>query len=287
MIDYKIITDSGCDIDPITLHKWKITCIDLKVCRSDRAKTSSSSGQQLEDFYAEMRTGRFYLTSMIRAAEFKEAFCPILKRGKDILYICISAGLSDTYSAAAAAARELEWKYPNRKICVVDSRSASAGLGLLLYLAKIQRDSGISLTELSAYVASTARKICHLFTVDQLKYLKLGGRIDTRESLSPTDLDLKSVMCLDCNGRLSIYLKAKGKIRLIEALANSFGELADPPQDGIYFISHGDCPEAAAELEQLMIQKYGHKAACIAKIGPVIGAHTGPDTLALFFVGQR
>lgn len=283
---YIIMTDSSCDMSPDALLKWGIECVDLKFIKSGESRVYSNRDVPISEFYDSMRSGTVFQTSTVNPDEYKNAFRTALDNGCDILYISFSSGLSATFSAAEHAMKELVPEYPRQKIHVFDSLCASAGQGLLLYYAVAKRDAGASLDELISYVSEIAPKICHWFTVDDLKYLKRGGRINAAEAFAATVLDIKPVMHMNGEGRLEAVSKVHGRRQAIKALFEKYRLLAENPEAGVYFISHGDCRDDAVRLENMIEQQYGHKAGCITDIGSVIGSHSGPGTLALFFIGK-
>ncbi|MCQ2355321.1 MAG: DegV family protein [Clostridia bacterium] len=287
MNSYIIITDSSCDMSPDILFKWGIECIDLKFRKKNEPGIYSNRDMPVSEFYDAMRNGTVFQTSTINPDEYKKAYRDILDHGCDVLYLCFSSGLSATYGSAESAAKELAAEYPQRKIHVFDSLCASAGQGLLLYYAAKKRDAGATMDELITYASEIAPKICHWFTVDDLKYLKRGGRISATEAFAATVLDIKPVMHMNDLGKLEAVSKVRGRKQAIKALYENYQLLASNPEDGVYFISHGDCRDDAVLLENMIEQRYGHKAGYIGDIGSVIGSHSGPGTLALFFIGRN
>ena len=287
MTDYIIMTDSSCDMDANTLFQWGIECIDLKFRKKNEPEIYSNRDMPVAEFYHAMRNGTVFQTSTVNPDEYKKFFRDVLDRGSNILYIAFSSGLSATFSAADSAAKELTSVYPHQRICVFDSLCASAGQGLLLYYAAARRDAGATMDELITCVSEIAPKICHWFTVDDLKYLKRGGRINAAEAFAATVLDIKPVMHVNDKGQLEAVSKVRGRRQAIKALFENYQLLAANPEDGVYFISHGDCRDDAVLLENMIEQRYGHKAGYIGDIGSVIGSHSGPGTLALFFIGRN
>lgn len=282
-----IITDSSCDMSLDTLNKWGIECIDLKFRKSKDTHVYSNRDMPISEFYHAMRDGTVFQTSTINPDEYKKLYRGVLDRGCDIFNLCFSSGLSATFSAAVDAAKELAPEYERQRIYVFDSLCASAGQGLLLYYAAKKRDTGASLDELITYVSEIAPKICHWFTVDDLKYLKRGGRISAPEAFAASILNIKPVMRMTEKGQLEAVSKVRGRRSAVKALFEKYQLLAENPEEGAYFISHADCPDDARYLESMICQKYGNKAACITDIGSVIGSHAGPGTLALFFIGRN
>ena len=224
-------------------------------------------------------------TSAVNMEEYRKRFEPVLRAGKDILYIGFASALSNSCQVAKIVAKELGEKYPERRIVCIDSRCASAGEGLLVYLAVQKRDAGASLDELADYTKTTLPDLCHWFTVDNLVYLKRGGRVSAASALAGTLLQIKPVLHVDDEGRLINMRKIRGRKQAVANMAEQYMKTALDPK-GVYFISNGDCPEDAKLLEDMICERTGRRAELICDIGPVIGAHSGPGTLALFFLGR-
>lgn len=284
---YMIATDSSCDMSPDVLYQWGVECVDLKFRKSGDTAVFSNRDLPVSEFYRAMRDGTVFRTSTANPEEYRKVFGSILDRGCDVLYIGFSSGLSAACSSAKRAADELAAAYPGRRIRVLDSLCGSGGQGLLLYDAVRQRDAGASMDELADHVSETAPKICHWFTVEDLKYLKRGGRISAAEAFAATVLNIKPVLHMNDRGQLEAVSKVRGRRQSVRALFEQYQLLAEQPESGAYFISHGDCPDDADLLESMIRQQYGHGAAFITEIGSVIGAHSGPGTLALFFIGRQ
>lgn len=287
MNNFTIFTDSGCDLSQEILNQWNIKYCCLSFMFEDEDKTYGNYDLSNKDFYQKMRDGHIAKTSGINSDTFKESFAEELQKGNDVLYIGFSSGLSVTYSCAYAAAQELRTEFPERKIISIDSLSASGGLGLLIYLAKEKRDKGASIDETAAYIKELVPKNCHWFTVDDLVYLKRGGRVSPTVALVGGVLGIKPVMHMDNEGHLINMSKARGRNASLKAIVDKYGELAENPNGGTVFISHGDCISDAEKLASMVEKSYGVSTKLITDIGPVIGAHSGPGTLALFFIGKE
>ena len=201
--------------------------------------------------------------------------------------LAFSSGLSTTCHSAVMAANELQEKYPEQKIYVVDTLSASLGEGLLVWYACKKRDEGLSLEALRDWVTEMRFHLCHWFTVDDLMYLKRGGRISATTAIVGTMLGIKPVLHMDDEGHLISMSKARGRKASIEALAAKMGELGKDYDNSTVFICHGDCIDDARYLEKIVREKYGAKNVVIGYTGAVIGSHSGPGTLALFFLGKN
>ena len=280
-----MITDSACDILPEKLKEWDVELIRLPYLFTDDGKEHLDQDQPMHEFYNEMREGRVAKTSGINEDTFQNVFASFLEAGKDILYLAFSSGLSVTCENAKKVAAQLSEQYPDRKIRVVDSLCASAGQGLFVYLAVKNRDKGMSLDENADAMEADKLHLCHWFTVEDLKYLKRGGRISAATALLGTALNVKPVLHVDNEGHLIKMIQTHGRKKSIRKMAEKLGEtiLEDTP----IFISHGDCPEEAQLLAKIIREEYGREVELITLIGSVIGAHAGPGTLALFFRGTE
>ena len=211
----------------------------------------------------------------------------VLEEGKDILSINFSSGLSTTYQSAVIAADTLRSEFPEANIQVVDSLAASLGQGLLLYLCVREKNKGRSLEEVRDYALATRDHICHWFTVDDLNHLKRGGRINAATALFGTMLAIKPVMHVDDEGRLIPVSKARGRKASLLALVDEMEKTAIDPKDQTVFISHGDCLADAEFVADEVRRRFGTEDVRINYVGPVIGNHSGPGTLALFFLGTK
>ena len=283
--NYIIVTDSACDIDLETLKEWGVELIRMPYLFADEGVEKLDHDQPIEEFYREMRAGRVAKTSGVNEDAFMRTFTPILEAGKDILYLAFSSGLSVTCANGLKIAKVLQEKYPERKIRVVDSLAASGGEGLFVYLGTLNRDKGMILDENADALEKDKLHICHWFTVEDLVYLKRGGRVSAATALLGAALNVKPVLHVDNEGHLIKITQVHGRKKSIVTMAEKLGQtiLDDTP----IFISHGDCPEDAERLKTILEEKYGRKVTKITKIGSVIGAHSGPGTLALFFRGTE
>ena len=287
MSNYVIYTDSACDIKPELLREWGVYYKPLTLRFTDSDEEFKNDEINAYDFYQRMRAGGVAKTAAVNSETFCEGFREVLKGGSDILHLGFSSGLSTTFNSARIAANELKDEFPDRKIEVVDTLSASAGFGLLLYLVLEKKNAGATLDEAKAYAEELVPKLCHWFTVDDLVYLKRGGRISPLAASVGNMLGIKPVLHMDDAGHLINRSKVRGRKTAIAALADKYGELADDKASGTVFISEADCLEDAKLLEKMLQERYGATVKIITDVGPVIGAHAGPGTLALFFVGKN
>ena len=287
MNNYRIYTDSACDIKKNLLSEWEVSSASLTLRFTDSNVEYKNDGIDINDFYTKMTEGKIAKTAAVNTEDFTELFEPALKSGEDVFYLGFSSGLSTTSNSARIAAEELKNKYPERKIITVDSLCASAGQGLLLRLAVDKKAEGKTIEELRDYIESIKLNICHWFTVNDLVYLKRGGRISPAVAFVGNMLGIKPVLHVDNAGHLVNVSKVRGRRSAIKALADKYTELAKDTASGIVYISHAFCEDDAKELAKIIEEKHGVKTQLITDVGPVIGAHSGPGTLALFFVGKE
>ena len=285
-MSYQIITDSCCDFTKEMYEKLGLAVVPLMV--NFRGQTfPDRNDESLKDMYAGLRAGEVATTSAANTGQWQELMEPYLQKGEDLLVLAFSSGLSTTYQSASMAADELRTMYPDRTISVVDSLCASLGEGLLAYYACKKRDEGMPLRELTQWLLDNRLHLCHWFTVDDLMYLKRGGRVSAATAIVGTMLSIKPVLHVDNEGHLINVGKARGRKASIQAMAKKVAELGAGFDNSTMFISHGDCPEEAEYLAGLLKEQYGAKEVYINYVGAVIGSHSGPGTLALFFMGEH
>ena len=287
MRDYVILTDSCCDFSARMAEELELTVLPLSFTMEGREYFNYPDNRDIApaEFYSKIRSGALGTTSAINVAAFQTAMEPLVEAGRDILCITFSSHLSTTYQSACIAAQEVQAAHPGCKILVADSRAASLGQGLLVYLAVQEKRKGRSLEELHSYVEEMRDHICHWFTVDDLNHLKRGGRVSAAAALFGTMLQMKPILHVDGEGRLIPVDKVRGRKASISALLEKMDELVEDPS--VVFISHGDCGEEAAALGDAIRRKYPVERLEINYVGPVIGNHTGCGVLALFFVGKH
>ena len=287
MNNYVIFTDSCCDVSPEILAQWDVAYADMTFTFVGEDKEYISTDISNKEFYDRMKRGAVAKTAAINAAAFADAFEPILKEGKDILYIAFSSGLSTTVNSAYMAVTDLKEQYPDRKIIVVDTLAASAGGGLMVYMAVNKKRSGASLEENAQYIESLVPNHCIWFTVDDLEYLKRGGRVSPLVALAGSVLGIKPILQMDDEGHLIKVSTARGRKNAIEALASKYAELSFEEKNTPIFISHAECQDEAKRLADILKERHNADVTMITEIGPVIGSHAGPGTIAMFFIGQH
>ncbi len=289
MNDFQIITDSSCDLTQEMADELELRVIPLSVNYkgTDYKNYLDGHGLDVKAFYAGLRTGEMTSTTAANPTQWREVIEPVLQEGRDVLVMAFSSGLSTTYNTACIAASELMEEYPDRKVYVVDTRSASMGQGLLCWHVFNKKREGATLEETRDYAEDLKFHLCHWFTVDDLFFLKRGGRVSGAAAVMGSLLQIKPVLHMDDPGHLIPMSKARGRKASIQALAAKVGELAIEPEKQTMFISHGDCLEDAQYLESILKEQYHVPEVKINYVGPVIGSHSGPGTLALFFVGKN
>jgi len=289
MMPYQILTDSCCDMtqEMADALDIRVTPLSVNFEGNEYPNYLDHSALDVKRLYAGLREGAMTSTTAVNPTKWRELAEPILKSGKDILILAFSSGLSTTCNAASMAAQELLEEYPDRKIYVVDTLCASLGQGLLVWHVAKRRAEGASLEEARDYAETLKPQLCHWFTVNDLYFLKRGGRISGATAVVGSLLQIKPVLHVDDEGHLVSVSKVRGRKASIQALADKVGELAIEPEKQTMFISHGDCYEEADQLAQILKTKYHVPEVCLNYVGPVIGSHSGPGTLALFFLGKN
>ena len=285
MSTYKIITDSACDLPADMLKKLNVSAVSLSVLYRGENRTDSVD-EGIKEFYDGLRAGDVATTSAVNPEGWAAVMDPVLQSGSDLLVMAFSSGLSTTYQSAVIAAKELREVYPERTIHVVDTLCAALGQGLLVWHACKRRDEGMTIEELTAWVEENKLHLCHWVTVDDLSHLKRGGRISATTAIVGTMLNIKPIIHVDNDGHLINTAKVRGRKAAIDYLVRKFTETSEGFDNETVFVAHGDCPEDAAALAQQM-KEIGVKNVITGYVGPVIGAHTGPGVLVLFFMGKN
>ena len=289
MRDYVILTDSCCDLTAEEITELGLTVLPLTYTLDGVNHKNDVFHPEMTNqaFFRKIREGADCSTSAVSVGEFHDAMRPILESGKDILCVSFSSALSTTYQSACIAAEDLRPEFPEARIIVIDSLSASRGQGMLLWYTAQEKKKGKTLEELADYVRETLPHQCHWFTVDDLNYLKKGGRVSAATALVGTMLSIKPIMHTSDEGKLTVVGKARGRKSSLNTLIDTVGRLGINLQDQVMFICQADCQAEAEAVAAELKRRYGVKEVYINYIGPVIGSHTGPDTMGLFFVGTE
>lgn len=288
MAKYLIFTDSTGDLTPALVEKTGLQVLPMRFTLDGETYRNYPDGREmsLSEFYNKLRNGSMSTTSQVTLADFEDAFTPVLEQGTDILYLAFSSGLSGTYQASNLAAQDLMEKFPDRRIISVDSLQASMGEGLFTYLVAEYAKGGATLDEAADYARKLAPSVCAWFTVDDLMFLKRGGRCSGAAAVAGTLLGIKPVLHVDDEGHLIPMEKVRGRRASLDALVKHYQATALDVTGGTVFLSHGDC-RADCDYVADKLRALGVKDLHIGDIGPVIGAHSGPGTVALFWVGSK
>ena len=288
MKEFCIMTDSSCDLTAELADELRLRVVPLRIHMGKETYRNYLDGREIDfqDFYARVRGGEMPTTSAASVWDFETEMRPLLAEGQDILCLCFSSAMSTTYQSAVIAAEHLREEYPERRVEVVDSLSASGGHGLFVYLCAKERDAGKSFEEVLAFAKEMIPYMCHWFTVDDLYHLKRGGRISAATAIFGSMLSIKPVMHVDDAGKLVNMEKARGRKAAIAALVEHMAATARDTVNDPVFITHGDCLDDAESLAEEVRRRFGTKQIFISYVGPVIGSHTGCGVLTLMFVGR-
>ena len=283
---YILMSDSTCDL-PAELYSQMGVKI-LKLSFEIDGQSHSDGDMDYHEFYDKMRNGSLTKTSQISPAQAEAAFEKQIKTGRDILYLSFSSGLSGTFNSACMARDNLLEKYPDARIVCIDSLCASTGEGLLLYKAWEKMCEGYDIDELARWIEENKLHVCHLFTVDDLVYLQRGGRISKVTAVAGAILGIKPILHVDDEGRLVAIGKVRGRKQSLNKIIELMCERIEGYENPVIGISHGDCWGDADYIADLARRKLGQETKVITSyVGTVIGAHSGPGTLAFFFMGDK
>ena len=289
MSEYVIVTDSSADLTAGMAEELGVEVLPLSFMVKGQTYRNYPDNREMDPgaFYAMLRAGEMATTAAVNVADYTSVLEPLLEQGKDVLVLAFSSGLSATYQSSVIAVEELRARFPERKIFTVDTLCASLGQGLLVYLAAKKQQAGASIEEVRDWAEENKLHLCHWFTVDDLHFLKRGGRISAATAVVGSMLQIKPVLHVDDEGHLINMGKARGRGASLTALVDHMEETAIDPASQVVFISHGDCLADAEKVAGDVKKRFGVKEVVINYVGPVIGAHSGPGTLALFFLGSR
>lgn len=287
MYNYIISTDNTTDLPDNYIKEHGLGMLSLTYMIEGQTYNRKHE-LPYKEFYEKMRAGSMPTTSQLNPEEAKEEFREFLKEGKDIIHISFSSGLSGSYNSARIAAEELNEEIPDRRITVIDSLCASLGEGLIVHKALQLREQGMEYNELVKWLEEHKQNIVHNFTVDDLFHLYRGGRVSKAAAILGTMIHLKPVLHVDKEGHLIPVSKVRGRkkslIALVDNMENQIGSYRD--KNDMVFISHGDCLEDAEFVRAQIEERFGIKSFLINPVGPTIGAHSGPGTVALFYMGD-
>lgn len=287
---FEIVTDTSSNLTDSTIDEFGLYILPLSFMVDGVQHQSYLKGEKsdLQRFYTMMREGKVITTSLPNLADSEKLLRGLLEQGRDVLYLGFSSGLSGTYEALDLLIKSLQSEFSDRTLASVDTLAASGGEGLLVYHAAVMATNGASLEEVRDWVEANKLKLAHWFTVDDLMFLFRGGRVSRTSAWAGTMLKIKPVLHVDDEGHLIPREKVRGRKKSITALLDHMEETAEPAvADQTIFITHGDCLEDAEHLRDLIVERFGATDVRINFIDPVIGAHSGPGTLALFFLARH
>lgn len=287
---YVILTDSSCNLPEYMIDEFNLQIFPLTFRVDDKNYQSYLKGEttDLSQFYRMMREGKVITTSLPNLGDAEALLREQLDGGKDVLYIGFSSGLSGTYEAIDLIMRRLAPEYPDRKLLSVDTLAASGGEGLLVWHAARKAFAGASIDEVHSWLEENKLHMAHWFTVDDLMFLYRGGRVSRTSAWAGTLLNIKPVMHVDDEGHLIPLEKVRGRRKSLNALVDHMAQTANQPvADQMVFITHGDCLDDAEYLAGKIRERFGVKDIMINYVDPVIGAHSGPGTMALFFLASE
>lgn len=289
-MSFAIVTDSSSNLPEDIIDQHDLTVLPLTFMVDGEEYRSYLKGEKtdLSQFYTMMREGKVITTSLPNLKESRESIEALLREGRDVLYLGFSSGLSGTYQAIELLLTELAGLYPGRTVASVDTLAASLGEGLLVYYAAKMREEGASIEKVRDWVEEHKLHLAHWFTVDDLMFLFRGGRVSRTSAWAGTLLNIKPVMHVDDEGHLIPLEKVRGRKKSLKALVDHMEQTAmSPVADQTVFITHGDCLEDAEYVADLVRERFGVSDVLINWVDPVIGAHSGPGTMALFFLASE
>ena len=289
MSDFIILTDSSADLSGEMAQAADVQVLPLTFTIGGADYHNYPDNREMDPhlFYQRLRAGEVATTAAVNMNQYVEAIEPLLQAGRDVLVLAFSSGLSATFQSSKLAVEELSEKYPERKLYTVDTLCASLGQGLLVWYAARMKNEGRGIGAVRDWLEENKLHLCHWFTVDDLHFLKRGGRISSATAVLGTMLSIKPVMHVDYEGHLTKVGTARGRNASLKALVDHMAETAIDPAGQTVFISHGDCEEDANKVAEDVKRRFGVQTVVLNNVGPVIGAHSGPGTVALFFLGRH
>lgn len=288
-MSFKIVTDSCANLTDKQIKEYGVEIISLKYYIEDKEYDSYIKGKKTDytKTYAKLREKAMITTSLASREECDKVILPILESGEDVLVLAFSSGLSGTYQVIKLACEDYSEQYPDRKIMVVDTLCASLGEGMAVHYAVKLKNEGKSIEEVKEWIEQNKLSICHIFTIEDLFFLKRGGRLSGAGAVFGTLLGIKPLLHAAEDGKLYVTGKARGRAAALEHLISSLDEKGINIKDQDIFIVHGDCEKDALFVANEIKKRYKVKNIVYNMIDPVIAAHAGPGTLAVFFLGKE
>lgn len=286
---YVILTDLSADIDrDLLVHKdIRLVPMSYTLGEEERVCDRPESDEALRTFYNAQRRGEATRTAQVSQQTYFDVFTPYAKEGVSILYLALSSGLSSTYASSVVVARQVMEKYPGVEIVCVDTLGATAGMGLLLEKAALNRDQGMSVRENAAWLEENRLRVCHWFMVDDLMYLRRGGRVSATTAVVGTALNIKPVLKILDDGTLSSFAKKRGTRAAVRHLLDLYAQSREDAEDEHVYVLHADCPDNAEQLRQGVMEISPAARVTVCMLTPIIGAHVGPGMCAIAHWGKR
>lgn len=286
---YVIFSDISADIPAGYAKENDIRFISMRYSLGDEDRVCEEieTEEVLKRFYNGQRNGDLTRTSQISPQVYMDVFTPVLREGKDILYLALSSGLSSTYQSSCLAAGQLKEQFPEREIVCVDSLAATGGMGLLLEAAVQNRKEGMAPAENGKWLEENRLKVCHWFMVEDLMYLKRGGRVSAATAVVGSALNIRPVLKIEEDGTLKNFAKARGTKRALNSLVGYYEAAGDKKPGERIYILHADSQENAEYLEEKVKQINPQCSVTKMMLSPIIGAHTGPGMCAVVHFGRR
>ena len=285
MNNYIITSDTTCDLPESYTKEHEIEIIPLYY-NMDDVVYGDEVNLEPADFYNRMRNGKLPTTMACNPDKVENCFRKYLDKGLDILHIAFSSALSSSYNTCAVVGRELAEEYPGRTIIVIDSKCASMGEGLFIYKAVCNRNDGMSIEDNAKWLEENKLHVCHQFTVDDLHHLHRGGRVSKATAIIGTLINVKPVLHVDNEGALVSLNNVRGRKKALNTLVDNMEKTCGGYDNDVIFISHGDCIKDANYVAEQIKKRFGIDKIMINYVCPTVGAHSGPGTLALFFMGE-
>ena len=289
MAEYVLFTESTADLTAELVQQLGGEVLPMLFSLDGKEYNNYPDNREMDPhlFYQRLRAGEVATTAAVNMNQYVEAIEPLLQAGRDVLVLAFSSGLSATFQSSKLAVEELSEKYPERKLYTVDTLCASLGQGLLVWYAAQERKKGRTIEEVRDWAEANKLSLCHQFTVDDLHFLKRGGRISATTAVVGSMLQIKPLLHVDQEGKLTAVGKARGRHAALKALVDRMEKTVTDEGRETVFISHGDCEADAEFVADEVRRRFGVQDIYINYVGPVIGNHSGPGTLALFFLGSR
>ena len=288
-MSFKIITDSAANLTDEQIRQYDVEIISLKYIVDGKEYDSYVKGEKTDysEVYRLLREKAMITTSLASREECDKVIKPVLENGEDVLVLAFSSGLSGTCQNIMLAAEDYREMFPERKIIVVDTLCASMGQGMAVHYAWKLKEEGKSMEEVAQWLEENKKHICHIFTIDDLFFLKRGGRLSGTSAIVGSLLGIKPLLHTADDGKLYVTGKVRGRAATLEHLINSVGEKGIDVENQDIFIVHGDCENEAIKIGEEVKKRYNVKNIVYNMLDPVIAAHAGPGTLAIFFIGKE